>query len=68
MASNGATPINCVGIAFAQIVWFELIEPTTSNGRTVIVTVLEVAGFPVVQVSLEVRTQLIALSFAGIKA
>ena len=41
---------------------------TGSNGFTVMVTVLEVAGFPVVQVSLEVSTQVRALPFEGINA
>ena len=39
---------------------------TGNSGLTVIVMVFDVAGFPLVQVSPEVRTQLIALPFAGI--
>ena len=35
-------------------------------GFTIMVTVLEVAGFPVVQVALEVSTQLIELPFTGL--
>ena len=38
---------------------------TGSNGFTVIVMVLEVAGLPVVQISFEVRTQVIELPLAG---
>ena len=41
---------------------------TGSKGFTVMVTVLEVAGFPVVQVALEVTTQLIVLPLAGTNA
>ena len=41
---------------------------TGSNGNTVIVTVFEVAGFPLVHVSLEVRMQVIVLPLTGIKA
>jgi hypothetical protein len=40
-----------------QIVWFALIEPTARIGVTVILMILEVAGFPVVQVALDVRMQ-----------
>ena len=40
---------------------------TRSNGFTVMVIVFEVAGFPVVQVSLDVKTQLIVFLSAGIK-
>ena len=40
---------------------------TGSSGFTVMVTVFEVAGLPLGQVALEVRTQVIALPFAGIK-
>ena len=39
---------------------------TGSSGFTVMVTVLEVAGLPVVQVSLEVSTQVSALPFEGV--
>ena len=39
---------------------------TGNNGLTVIVTVLEVAGFPVVHVALEVRTHITALPLEGI--
>jgi hypothetical protein len=39
---------------------------TGSTGFTIIVTVLEVAGFPVVQVALEVTTHVTALPLAGI--
>ena len=35
-------------------------------GLTVIVTVLEVAGFPVAQVAFEVRTHVTASLFAGV--
>ena len=38
---------------------------TGSNGLTVIVTVFETAGLPVVHVSLEVRVQVMAFPFAG---
>lgn len=38
-----------------------------STGSTVIITVLEVAGFPVVQAALDVRMQVIASLFAGLK-
>ena len=38
---------------------------TGSNGLTVIVTVFEVAGLPVGQVALEVRTQVIASLLTG---
>ena len=38
---------------------------TGSNGLTVMVTALEVAGLPDLQVSLEVRTQVITSPFAG---
>ena len=40
---------------------------TGSNGLTVMVTVFDVAGLPVGQVTFEVRTQLIVLPLAGIK-
>ena len=40
---------------------------TGSSGFTVMVMAFEVAGFPVVQVSLEVRTQEITFPFAGVK-
>ena len=39
---------------------------TGNNGFTVMVTVLEVAGFPVMQISLEVSTQVIASPIDGI--
>ena len=39
---------------------------TGSSGFTVMVMIFDVAGFPVLQVSLEVKTQLIALLFAGL--
>ena len=39
---------------------------TGNNGFTVMVTALDVAGFPVVQSALEVRSQVIALLFAGL--
>ena len=38
---------------------------TGSNGLTVMVTVLEVAGLPLGQVALEVRTQVTRSLFAG---
>ena len=38
---------------------------TGSNGLTVMVTLLEVAGLPDLQVSLEVSTQVITSPFAG---
>jgi hypothetical protein len=40
---------------------------TGNNGFTVIVTVFEVAGFPVVQVAFEVSTQVTVLPLAGAK-
>jgi hypothetical protein len=40
---------------------------TGNNGFTVIVTVFEVAGFPVVQVAFEVSTQVIVLPLTGAK-
>ena len=40
---------------------------TGSNGLTVMVSVLEVAGFPEVQVSPEARTQVSELPFDGVK-
>ena len=40
---------------------------TGSNGFTVMVTVLEVAGLPVGQVAFDVKTQVIALPWAGAK-
>ena len=39
---------------------------TGSNGFTVMVTVFEVAGLPVGQVALEVKTQVIASLFDGV--
>ena len=39
---------------------------TGSSGFTVIVMALDVAGFPVIQVALEVSTQVMASSLAGI--
>ncbi len=39
---------------------------TASNGLTVIVTVLDVAGLPVGQVTLEVNTQVTASLFTGV--
>ena len=68
MPFEGATPVNCAGIVPAQMVWFALIEPTTSIGKTVMVTVFDVAGFPVGHVVLEVRTQTIASALTGIYA
>jgi hypothetical protein len=38
---------------------------TGNTGFTVIVIVLDVAGFPVMQVALEVRTQLTVFPFTG---
>ena len=46
----------------------EINIPTVSNGFTVMVTVLDVAGFPVVHVALEVMAQVMAFPFTGIKA
>ena len=43
-----------------------MVTPTVNIGFTVMVTVFDVAGFPVVQVALEVITQVIALPFIGI--
>ena len=44
------------------------IETTTGDcGFTVIVTVLEVAGFPEIQVELDVRTHVIVLLLTGVK-
>jgi hypothetical protein len=40
---------------------------TGNSGFTVMVTVFEVAGLPVGQVALEVRTQVMAFPLAGIK-
>ena len=40
---------------------------TGNNGFTVMVTVLDVAGLPVVQVSLEVREQVMVFPFVGTK-
>ena len=40
---------------------------TGNNGFTVMVTVLLTAGLPVVQVSLEVRVQVMVFPFAGTK-
>ena len=39
---------------------------TGNNGFTTIVTVFEVAGFPVVQIILDVKPQVIALPFSGL--
>jgi len=39
---------------------------TGSNGFTIIVTILEVAGFPIAQIALEDNTQVITSLFAGI--
>ena len=39
---------------------------TGSNGFTVMVTVFDVAGLPVGQVALEVKTQVIASLFDGV--
>ena len=49
------------GLAAAAIVML-----TGSNGFTVMVTVLELAGFPEVQVSLEDKSHVMALPSAGI--
>jgi hypothetical protein len=51
----------------AQILFIEdeMDTLTGNNGFTVIVTELEVAGFPVVQVALEVTTHVTALPLAG---
>ena len=43
-----------------------MVTLTGSSGFTVMVTVLEVAGLPVVHVSLEVSTQVTVLPFAGV--
>ena len=40
---------------------------TGSNGLTVMVIVLDAAGFPAVQVSLEFSTQLIVFPLTGVK-
>ena len=40
---------------------------TGSNGLTVMLTALDIAGFPEVQVSTEVRTQVRELPFDGVK-
>ena len=42
--------------------------PTVNNGLTVMVTVLDVAGFPVVHAALEVMAQVMTFPFTGIKA
>ena len=42
-----------------------IVTLTGSNGFTVMVTVLDVAGFPVVQVALDVNPQEIMSPFAG---
>ena len=42
-----------------------IVTLTGSSGFTVMVTVFEVAGFPVVQASEEVSTQVITSPFAG---
>jgi hypothetical protein len=49
------------GLAEAAIV-----TPTGRLGLTLMVTVLEVTGFPVTQVKSEVSTQVIASLFAGV--
>ena len=49
------------GLAEAEIDTF-----TASSGLTVMVTVFEVAGLPVGQPALEVKTQVIASAFAGV--
>ena len=53
---NGAAPVNCPGVAFAHMVWLAKIEPTDNNRFTVMVTVLEVAGLPVIHEALDVST------------
>ena len=45
-----------------------MVTLTGSSGFTVMVTVLELAGLPMVHVSLDVSTQVTALPFEGINA
>ena len=47
---DGATPVNWAGTEPAQIVWVALMEPTTSAGFIVMVTVLVGNGPPHVPV------------------
>ena len=49
-----------------QIDWFALTAPVNNRVFTVMVTVLEIAGLPVVQVSLEVMVQVIELPLTGL--
>jgi hypothetical protein len=63
---SGATPSNCAGVVFTHITWFALIEPTDNNGPTLMVTIFEVAGLPVIQFALEVSTQVTASLFTGV--
>ena len=65
---SGAIPFNCAGAVFAQIVWFALIDPTITCGLTVMVTVLEVAGFPETHVAFDVIIHVIASLFSGVYA
>ena len=66
MPFKGPIPINCSGVVFVQIVWFALIDPTINGGFIDMMTVLEEAGFPVVQLALEVIIQVMVLLVAGI--
>jgi hypothetical protein len=62
---EGGTPVSCAGVDPEHIVWFEEMDPATSDGLTVMVTAFDVAGFPVMQVSFDVSTQVMMSPFSG---
>ena len=70
--AGAAPPLTGVAVNVTEVpaqTGFADVAMETLTGRfgfTVMVTVLEVAGFPVVQISLEVSTQVIASPIDGI--
>ena len=66
MPFDGGMPVSWTGVAFAQIDWFALTEPTDSGTFTTMVRLLDVAGLPVMQVAFEVSTQVTASLLTGI--